>query len=45
MYQRVSMRFGKTASGAEYRIDDQFKNLRIFGNSAVFKIEKILKIY
>ena len=39
------MRIGKTASGAEYRMDDKFQNLLIiFGISIVFQIEKIPKI-
>ena len=38
--QRASMRFGEIASGAEYRIDEQFKNLPTFGVSIIFKIEK-----
>ena len=29
-YQRASIRFGAVASGAEYRIDEKFKNLSIF---------------
>ena len=39
------MRFGKIASGVDYRIDEQLKNLPIFGISIIFKIEKILKVY
>ena len=39
------MRFGKIVSGAEYRIDEQVKNLPIFKISIVFGIERILKIY
>ena len=39
------MRFGKIASGAEYRIDQQFKNMPIFRTSNICEIKKILKIY
>ena len=39
------MRFGKIASSAEYRIDEQSQNLLIFGILIVFWIEKILEIY
>ena len=38
------MRIGKIASSAEYRMDKQFQNLLIFLISAVFHIEKFLKI-
>ena len=38
------MTVGKIASIAEYRMDQQFYNLLIFGISTVFQIEKILKI-
>ena len=34
------MRIGKIASGAEYRIDERFQNLVIFGISIVFQIKK-----
>ena len=37
------MRIGETASGAEYRMDEQFPNLPIFGILIVSQIEKILK--
>ena len=43
LYQRVNRRIGKTASGAEYRMDEQFQNLLIFGILIVFQIkQKIL---
>ena len=38
------MRIHKTASGGEYRMDEQFQNFPIFGILAVFLIEKVLKI-
>ena len=38
------MRIDKIASGAEYRMDEQFQNLSIFEILIVFRIEKILKI-
>ena len=38
------MRKGKIASGAEYRVDEQFRNFSIFEILIVFRIEKILKI-
>ena len=38
------MKNGETASGTEYRIDKQFRNLPIFRILKVFEIEKILKI-
>ena len=37
------MRIGQIAIGAEYRMDEQFQNLQIFGISIVFQMEKILK--
>ena len=40
----ANMRIGEIASGAEYRMMEQFQNLPIFGISIVFQIEKILKI-
>ena len=39
----TSMRIGKVASGAKYRMMEQFRNLPIFGISIVFQIEKIMK--
>ena len=37
------MRIGEIASGAEYRMDEQFQNLLIIGISIVFQIKnKIL---
>ena len=39
----ANMRIGKVASGAEYRMMEQFR-LRIFGISIDFQITKILKI-
>ena len=36
------MRIGKIASGAEYRIGEEFQNLPTFGFSIVFQIERIL---
>ena len=38
------MRIGKIASGAEYRMNEQFQNMLIFWISIVFWIWKILKI-
>ena len=38
------MRIGKIATGVEYQMNKRFQNLLIFGISAVFRIEKILKI-
>ena len=35
-----NMKFDKIASGAEYRIDEQFQNLLIFGISIIFEIKK-----
>ena len=35
------MRMGKVSSVAEYRMDEQFQNLPIFGISMVFQIKKI----
>ena len=37
------MRIGKTASGAEYRMNKQFQNLSILWILIVVKIEKIQK--
>ena len=34
------MRIGKIASDAEYRMDEQFQNLLIFGILIVFQIKK-----
>ena len=34
------MKFGKIVSGAEYRIEEQLKNLSIFGVSIIFEIKK-----
>ena len=45
LYQWASIRFAKIASGTEYRIDEQFTNLPIFGIPIIFEIEKNLKIY
>ena len=36
------MRIGKIASGAEYRMDEQFQNLLIFGILMVFQTKKII---
>ena len=33
------MRIGKIASGAEFRMNEKFQNLIIFGPLIVFKIE------
>ena len=38
------MRIGKIARGAEYRMDEPFQKLSIFGILLVFLVEKILKI-
>ena len=40
----ANMRICKIASGAEYRMMEQFPNFPIFGISIVFQITKILKI-
>ena len=37
-------RIGKIARGPEYRMDEPFQNVLIFGIFIVFQIEKILKI-
>ena len=34
------MRIVKIASGAEYRMDEQFQNLLIFGILIIFQIKK-----
>ena len=34
------MKIGKTAKGAEYRMDEQFQNLLIFRILIIFKIKK-----
>ena len=39
------MRIGQISSGAEYRIDEPFKNMKIFGILMVFWMEKILNIF
>ena len=39
------MRFGGITSGAEYRMDEKFKNLPVVTFLIVFQIEKIQKIY
>ena len=36
------MKIGEIANGAEYRIDEQFQNLIIFGILITFEIEKII---
>ena len=36
------MRIGKIASGAEYRMDEQFKHFLIFGILIAFQIKKKL---
>ena len=38
------MKIGKITTGAEYRIDEIFKNLLIFGIFIVSQIKKIMKI-
>ena len=40
LYQKANMIIWKIASRAEYRIDEQFQNLSIFGISIVFQMEK-----
>ena len=40
LYQRANMRIGKIASVAEYRIDEQFQNLIIFGILIIFQIKE-----
>ena len=39
------MKIDETASGEEYRMDEQIQNFLFFGILIVFQIEKILKIY
>ena len=34
------MRIGKIANGAEYRMNEQFQNLLIFGILIIFQIKK-----
>ena len=34
------MKIGKIANGAEYRMDEQFENLLIFGILIIFRIKK-----
>ena len=34
------MRIGKIASGPEFRMDEQFQNLLVFGILIVFQIKK-----
>ena len=41
MNERANMRIGKIASGAEYRMDEQFQSLLIFVISIVFQFEKL----
>ena len=41
---RENMRIGKIASGAQYRLSEQFQNLEIVGFLIVYQIEKILNI-
>ena len=38
------MRTGKITNSAEYRTEEQFQNLVIFGILIVFQIKKVLKI-
>ena len=40
LYQSTNMIFGEIANDGEYRIDEQLKNLPIFGFSIVFEIKK-----
>ena len=40
LYQGANMRISKIASGAEYRMDEQFQNLLIFRILIVFQIKK-----
>ena len=35
-----NMKIGKIANGAEYRMDEQFENLLIFGILIIFRIKK-----
>ena len=35
-----NMKIGKIANGAEYRMDEQFQNLLIFGIFIIFQIKK-----
>ena len=38
------MRIGKITRGAEYRMDEQFQNLLIFGILIIFQIKKKILI-
>ena len=38
------MKIGKIANGAEYRMDEQFQNLLIFGILIIFQIKKKISI-
>ena len=38
------MKMDKIANGAEYRMDEQFKNLLIFGILIIFQIKKKIRI-
>ena len=42
-YQRVNSRISKIASGAEYGMEKQFKNLLIFGILIVFQVVSCLR--
>ena len=39
-----NMKMDKIANGAEYRMDEQFKNLLIFGILIIFQIKKKIRI-
>ena len=41
LYQKASIRIGEIASGAEYRMDENFQNLPIFG--AKFRFSNLKK--
>ena len=38
------MKIGKIGSGAEYRMDEQFQNLLIFGILIIFQIKKKIQV-
>ena len=44
LYQRVNMRISLIASGAEYRMDQHFQNLPMFGILILFQIERSSEI-
>ena len=43
-YKMKFMKISKIANGAEYRMDEQFQNLLIFGILIIFQIKKKIQI-